>query len=64
MRSAATRRSISPLSAKPTFGNLLVWKTIYESEGVFYVDAVRVGLGSRHYPGAAVAKLDAARDLP
>ena len=64
MRSAATRRSISPLSAKPTFGNLLVWKTIYESEGMFYVDAVRVGLGSRHYLGAAIAKLDAARDLP
>ena len=64
MRSAATRRSISPLSAKPMFGNLLVWKTIYESKGVFYVNAVRVGLGSRHYPGAAIAKLDAARDLP
>ena len=64
MRSAATRRSISPLSAKPTFGNLLVWKVIYESEGAFYIDAVRVGLGSRHYPGAAIAKLDADRDLP
>ena len=52
------------MSAKPTFGNLLVWKVIYESEGAFYIDAVRVGLGSRHYPGAAIAKLDAARDLP
>ena len=55
---------VERLSAKPTFGNLLVWKTIYESEGMFYVDAVRVGLDSRHYPGAAIAKLDAARDLP
>ena len=55
---------VERLAAKPTFGNLLVWKIIYESEGVFYVDAIRVGLGSRHYPGAAIAKLDTARDLP
>ena len=61
---AARGHVVERLSAKPTFGNLLVWKVIYESEGVFYVDAVRVGLGSRHYPGAAIAKLDAARDLP
>ena len=62
---AATREhAVTRLSAKPTFGNLLVWKIIYEAEGMFYVDAVRVGLGSRHYPGTAIAKLDTARDLP
>ena len=62
---AATRgHAVTRLSAKPTFGNLLVWKIIYESEGLFYVDAVRVGLGSRHYPGDAIAKLDTDRDLP
>lgn len=61
---AARGHSVERLSAKPTFGNLLVWKIIYESEGVFFVDAVRVGLGSRHYPGASIVKLDAARDLP
>ncbi|MCY4514658.1 MAG: metal-dependent hydrolase [Candidatus Tectomicrobia bacterium] len=51
-------------SAKPTFGNLLVWKIVYESEGTFYVDAVRVGLSGRYYPGASIRKLDARRDLP
>ena len=62
---AVTRgHAVTRLSAKPTFGNLLVWKIIYESEGLFYVDAVRVGLGSRHYPGDAIAKLDTDRDLP
>ena len=62
---AATRGHVAErLSAKPTFGNLLVWKIIYESEGLFYVDAVRVGLGSRHHPGDAIAKLDTDRDLP
>ena len=55
---------VERLSAKPTFANLLVWKIIYEAEGMFYVDAVRVGLGSRYYPGDAIAKLDPARDLP
>ena len=62
---AATRgHVVERLSAKPTFANLLVWKIIYEVEGMFYVDAVRVGLSSRHYPGTAIAKLDTTRDLP
>ena len=61
---AARGHVVERLAAKPTFGNLLVWKIIYEAEGTFYVDAVRVGISSRHYPGAAVAKLDVARDLP
>ena len=61
---AARGHVVERLAAKPTFGNLLVWKIIYESEGRFFVDAARVGLGSRHYPGATVAKLDIARDLP
>lgn len=61
---AARGHVVERLSAKPTFGNLLVWKIIYESEGMFFVDAVRAGFNSRHYPGAAVAKLDTARDLP
>ena len=55
---------VQRLAAKPTFGNLLVWKIVYESEGTFFVDAVRVGLSTRHYPGAAIVKLDASRDLP
>ena len=62
---AATRgHIIQRLSAKPTFANLVVWKIIYEAEGMFYVDAVRAGLSRRHYPGDAIAKLDIARDLP
>ena len=61
---AARGHIIQRLSAKPTFGNLVVWKIIYESEGTFFVDAVRVGLSGRHYPGTAAAKLDTTRDLP
>lgn len=49
---------------KPSFGNVLVWKSIYETDGRFYVDAVRVGLAPRVYMGTSVAKLDVGRDYP
>lgn len=43
------------IEAKPTIGNLLVWRTLYLEEGLFHVDAVRAGLGgTRTYPGASV----------
>ncbi|RRJ84385.1 metal-dependent hydrolase [Aestuariirhabdus litorea] len=52
------------LEAKPSFANLLVWKIVYETEDRYFVDAVRVGINSRTYPGQHVAKLDIPRDLP
>ena len=52
------------LSVKPSFANLLVWKAIYEFDGSYYVDAVRVGVDTSWYPGARVRKLNLARDFP
>lgn len=52
------------LTVKPSFANLLVWKSIYRAEGSFHVDAVRVGLHARIVPGERVPALDLARDLP
>ena len=52
------------LEAKPSFGQLLLWKIVYEAEGRYYVDAVRVGSSTRVYPGDNIAKLDLDRDLP
>lgn len=65
-REIAAARGHSPirLEVKPSFGNILVWKTIYEADGVYYVDAVRAGLGPRVFEGTSVPKLDIARDLP
>lgn len=62
----AARRGHAPvrLDAKPSFGNLLVWKLVYEAEGRYYVDAVRVGFGTTLFAGESVTKLDVARDLP
>ena len=52
------------IEAKPSFGNLLVWKTVYETSDAFYVDAVRASIAPRTFPGASIAKLDVARDFP
>ena len=52
------------IEVKPSFGNVLVWKTVYEAEGRFYVDAVRAGIRPWTYPGVSVPKLDLARDVP
>lgn len=52
------------IEAKPSFANILIWKTIYETPTHFYVDAVRGGLATRVFPGAALEKLDVARDFP
>ncbi len=42
-----------------------VWKTIYEHERNFYVDAVRPGVTeNKIWPGESIAKLDVTRDFP
>jgi len=50
--------------AKPSFANILVWKTVYRAEGRFFVDAVRTGWAPLQCPGESIAVLDRARDLP
>lgn len=52
------------LEAKPSFANILLWKVIYETEERFYVDAVKVGISIKKYPGESIAKLDVNQDFP
>jgi inner membrane protein len=52
------------LEAKPAFGTVLLWKVIYEHDGRYYVDGVRVALGAEIYPGESIAKVDVHRDFP
>ena len=52
------------LETKPSFANILVWKIIYEVNGRFYVDAVRMGDTATFYPGHSVRKLDIDSELP
>jgi inner membrane protein len=65
-RDLAIERGHSPekLTVKPSFANLIVWKSIYLADGRFHVDAIRPSFGGRVYEGDSVALLDVARDLP
>lgn len=55
---------IERLTVKPSFGNILVWKSVYESNGRFYVDGLRVGIAPMLFPGPSTARLYPARDIP
>ena len=56
--------SPSRLLAKPSFGNIIVWKVIYEADGYFFVDAVRAGIKNSIINGDSVRILNLARDFP
>ena len=49
------------LEAKPGFANLLLWKIVYETDDHFHVDAIRVGIESRQFPGDRAEKLSIAK---
>jgi inner membrane protein len=65
-RALAATRGHTPLDleAKPSFGNLLLWKVVYQTENDFRVDGVRVGLTTRVFDGDSVPRLDLERDFP
>lgn len=52
------------LDVKPSFGNLIVWKSIYEADGRYYVDAVRPNVREAVFTGTSIPKLNFERDLP
>ena len=51
---------------KPTICNLILWKTVYEHDGYYYVDAFRIGLFSplRFFSGEKIKKLDIENNFP
>ncbi|MAV75656.1 MAG: metal-dependent hydrolase [Cellvibrionales bacterium] len=51
------------LEAKPSFGNIVLWKTVYETAQYYYVDAVHVAVKVKHYTGDRAKKLDIAQDF-
>lgn len=62
----AASRGHTPLryEIKPSFGNLLVWRSVYETEDEFFIDAVRAGVTPKIYEGASLSKLNRERDFP
>ena len=51
------------LTAKPSLGNLFLWKTIYEDDGFYYVDAARLFTKSEYCQGTKIKKLDLNNDF-
>lgn len=66
-RLIATEQGHQPLrlEAKPSFGNLIIWKLVYETEQQFYVNAVKPGLfKQRIWTGENAKKINLAEDFP
>ncbi|MFT4518596.1 MAG: inner membrane protein [Halioglobus sp.] len=62
----ANKRGHQPvrLEAKPSFGNIEMWKIVYETDDRFYVDAVRTGFSPKVFEGESVQKFNLDRDMP
>jgi inner membrane protein len=52
------------LTLKPSFGNLILWKSIYQHEEKFYVDAIRTVQSSTWCSGESIRIFDYQRHLP
>ena len=63
---ARTRgHTIQRIIARPSFGNIVLWKTLYTADESIYVDAVRPGLTrTRVYEGQSVTHFQPERDAP
>ncbi|MGB5324001.1 MAG: metal-dependent hydrolase, partial [Pseudomonadales bacterium] len=62
----ALQRGHSPgdVIARPGFGNILLWRTLYLHEGRYYADGVFAGRRLRLYAGESIPALDTRRDFP
>lgn len=49
---------------KPSFGNILVWRSVYEAEGRYFIDAVRPHIARRIFEGTSIPVLNVDMDLP
>ncbi len=49
---------------KPSFGNIFVWKSVYETKNKFFIDAFRVGIAPQIYEGTSVSTLNIRQDFP
>lgn len=65
-RSVIEARGHEPLNhgVKPSFANLLLWKSVYEHKGRYYVDAVRVASELQVLLGTSTAKLSLEQQFP
>ena len=50
--------SANSLSVKPTFANLILWKSIYEFDNEYYIDPIHLSIGAKFCKGHKIEKLD------
>ena len=55
---------VTSIEAKPSFGNIIVWKVIYSTSEKYYVNAIRLSLDHKIYPGESIEKLDVRKSFP
>ena len=58
------KHEIESIEAKPSFGNIIVWKVIYSTPDKYYVNAIRLGLDYKIYSGESIEKLDISKSFP
>ena len=51
------------LIIKPSFANIILWKTLYEHDNYYYIDAIRLGINPTFINGAKIKKLDIAESF-
>ena len=62
---AQTRgHEVISIEAKPSFANIIVWKTIYTTQTHYYIDAVRAGLNTRVIEGVKIGKFNIQKSFP
>ena len=52
------------LGVKPSMANIITWKSVYEFDGRYYVDAIRVLKSKRIIEGSSTAKLEVNKHFP
>ena len=55
---------VNEIEAKPSFGNIIVWKVIYTTSEKYYVNAIRLSVDHKIYPGESIEKLDVSKSFP
>lgn len=55
---------IERIEVKPTLGNIILWRSVYQSEGYYHVAAVRVGREPWIRPGGSLPTFDPAAAVP
>jgi len=55
---------VERMQVKPSFANRHLWRTIYEYDGRYYIDAVKLLIQTEIINGTSIQKLDVKRDFP